>query len=136
MAVNGEDLSMLDTVLWQETDGSGSGQWWWSPTPIRLSHGPATNPALAESNAPGAAYRFPRALVEAHAGLLVDEARQDGQRHRLSLWRRALRDALETLMRDRTGAGAGARCVSLGWDLANDEYVVTARFSRERVTRQ
>lgn len=136
MAINGEDFSALDTMVWQRVDGNSSDQWWWTPTPIHLSNPPVTNPSVSGSGALGGSYRFPRSLVDAHAALLVDEARHDGQRHRLSLWRTALRDTLEQLMRDRTGAGAGLRCVSLGWDLSDGEYLVTALFTRGAPTRQ
>lgn len=127
MALDNRDFSNQETVVSASASQSNERNWWWEPEPVRLEHAPAVRSNTRFDVITGS-FQFPCALVDARAQALVEDARRDGERHSLSLWRSALHAALEQVSREAAHTPAGACCAALFWDRVGEEYRVAVTF--------
>lgn len=105
---------------------------WWVPERIDLAPAPAQRTTPARFDVITASFAFPCALIDARAQALVESARRDGERHNISLWRAALRAALEQLAREAAHTPSLATCAALFWDRVDDDYRVAVTFELAR----
>lgn len=127
MALDNRDFSNQETLVSASASQSGERNWWWEPEPVRLEHAPALRSTPRFDVITGS-FQFPCAMVDARAQSLVEDARRDGERHSLSLWRSALHTALEQVCRAAAHAPSGATCAALFWDRVGEEYRVAVTF--------
>ncbi|HZC05940.1 MAG TPA: hypothetical protein VE338_09885 [Ktedonobacterales bacterium] len=132
MALDNRDFGGMDTIVGSAINDSEERAWWWSPEPVRLTPAPAERFEPTRFDVITASFQFPCALVDARAQGLVEGARRDGVRHSLSLWRAALRDALEMISREAAHTPREATCAALFWDRIGEEYRVAVTFESPR----
>jgi hypothetical protein len=101
---------------------------WWTPEHIELAAAPARRVAPPRFDVTTASFEFPCALVDARAQTLVEGARRAGEPHNLSLWRGALRSALEQISRETAHTPPRAACAALFWDRVGEQYRVAVTF--------
>lgn len=101
---------------------------WWTPEHIELAAAPARRVAPPRFDVTTASFEFPCALVDARAQTLVEGARREGEPHNLSLWRGALRAALEQISRETARTPTRATCAALFWDRVGEQYRVAVTF--------
>lgn len=70
-------------------------------------------------------FRFPCDWVDARVSVMVSHACQSGKLHTLSVWRDALREALEQAAREAAHASQDASCLALFWERVGEEYRVS-----------
>lgn len=70
-------------------------------------------------------FRFPCDWVDARVSMMVSRACQTGKLHTLSVWRDALKEALEQASREAAHASEDASCLALFWERVGDEYHVS-----------
>lgn len=128
MALDERDISSQDTLLSASVGGSRGRNWWWEPEPVRLERAPAPSVQPTRFDVITASFQFPCALVDARTQALVESVVRAGERHALSLWRSALREALEQVSRDAAHAPSFATCAALFWDRVGNEYRVAVTF--------
>jgi hypothetical protein len=68
--------------------------------------------------------------VRARADDYTREARLNGARHTLRLWREGYREALVALARAAIAVPANTVCESLNWHLDGEDFVVSAAFTQ------
>jgi len=135
MAIDERDISSQDTLLSMSAGESRGRSGWWQPEPVRLERAPTRAAAPTRFDVITASFQFPCALVDARTQALVEAQVREGERHALSLWRTALRDALEQVSRDAAHAPSIATCAALFWDRVGEEYHVAVTFElREHPT--
>lgn len=126
MALDNRDFGGQDVALGAAQSEGGERAWWWTPGATKMA--PVECVAPTRFDVITASFQFPCALVDARAQALVENARRDGERHSLSLWRTALRDALEQISREAAHTPAGATCAALFFDRVVEEYRVAVTF--------
>ncbi len=135
MALNMAQLSEQETMNTASVSNDGRSRGW-TPEPAHLAPTPATPVTPTRFDVITGSFQFPSDLVEARAQELVELARRTGERHTLSLWETALRDALKALSREAAHAPRGAECAALFWERAQTEYRVAVTFALRRTVRQ
>jgi hypothetical protein len=70
-------------------------------------------------------FRFPSDWVDARVSVMVSHACQSGKTHTLSVWRDALKAALEQASREAAHASEDSSCLALFWERVGDEYHVS-----------
>lgn len=133
MALNQNDISGYETLA-REAAREGDQSWWWTPETVPMAQAPTVAPAPTRHDVLTGTFRFPAPLVDAHAQMLVEEGRREGERHSLALWRAGLRAALERLAREASGASSRATCAALFWERSGDDYHVAVTFEAAGAT--
>lgn len=128
MALDKRDVADAQAFQSAAFTADGEDGRWWTPEHIELAAAPARRVAPPRFDVTTASFEFPSALVEARAQTLVEGARRDGEPHNLSLWRGALRSALEQISREAAHAPARATCAALFWDHVGEQYRVAVTF--------
>ncbi|HEX2348322.1 MAG TPA: hypothetical protein VHI51_07800 [Ktedonobacterales bacterium] len=128
MALDKRDVAGAQAYQTASLTSDGDDGRWWTPEHIELAAAPARRVAPPRFDVTTASFEFPSALVEARAQTLVEGARRDGEPHNLSLWRGALRSALEQISREAAHAPARATCAALFWDHVGEQYRVAVTF--------
>ena len=115
------------------------------PARMRRSAGPRVAPPrltcvpVAHPTAPArltiADLCIPADLVHTHTAALAEHTRAAGAEHSMRLWRDACHDAIISLARIATATPDSAACKALYWELAGDEYHVSATFASTTATR-
>jgi hypothetical protein len=108
--------------------GRGEDMWRWEPEPMRLAPIPIEQAAPSRFDVLTGSLQVPVALVDERTQTLVEGARCLGKRHALSLWRSALREALERTAREAVNMADDATCVALFWDRVGEEYRISVTF--------
>ena len=132
MALDNRDFGGQDVAFGAAQSEGGERAWWWTPGATKMA--PVERVAPTRFDVITASFQFPCALVDARAQALVENARRDGERHSLSLWRTALRDALEQISREAAHTPAGATCAALFFDRVVEEYRVAVTFEAPQRT--
>ena len=132
MALDNRDVAGMRTYPGMALDADFQDGHWWVPERVDLAPASAQRSAPARFDVITASFEFPCALIDARAQTLVESARRDGERHNISLWRAALRAALEQLSREAAHTPSLATCGALFWDRVGAVYRVAVTFELAR----
>jgi hypothetical protein len=132
MALDNRDVASLRAYPGAAFEADHEDGHRWVPERIDLAPAPAQRAAPARFDVVTASFEFPCALIDARARMLVESARRDGERHNISLWRAALRAALEQLSREAAHTPGLATCGALFWDRVGEVYRVAVTFELAR----